>query len=260
MKPPHQPAPAVPAERHYRRVYAQPERFQAAQVLLPPAEAHHLRTVLRLHVGDWVEVTDGCGRVYRAEIRRLSADEALLSLAGEIAAPAESPLAITVGLAMVRADTFDLLIRQMTEMGVDRILPFYAERSLVRPQAWQSGKLERWRRIAQEALKSCQRTRLPDIAVPVTFPEALPGDEPVKLLCWEDLRRQPAAPEVLSGPRPSRVVLLIGPEGGFTGQEVAAAQQAGFKLLGLGPRRLRVETAAMAAVSLLQHRWGDLGP
>ena len=165
---------------------------------------------------------------------------------------------ITLGIALVRSDTFDLIIRQMTEMGVTSLIPFYASRSLVRPETWQPGKLDRWLRLAQGALKSCERSFLPNISPPVAFPEILLGDEPLKIICWEDLRRQEASGTFEVGLQPKKVRLLIGPEGGFTAGEVAAAQEAGFSSLGLGPRRLRVETAAVVAVSLLQYLWGDV--
>ena len=250
----------APALRPRRRVFAGPQQFQDGEVFLSPAEAHHLRRVLRLGAGDRVEVVDGQGRIFAAEICRLSAHDGQLRLCGEIAAAVESPLQLTLGQALVRAEAFDLIVRQVTEMGVCQLIPFYAERSLVRADAWQPGKLTRWQRLAQEAVKTSERARLPLIAPPVTFHEVLTGSEEVKLICWEDLRHQERRQPWTAASRPRQVRLLIGPEGGFTAQEVAAAQAAGFQLLGLGPRRLRVETAAVAAVSLLQYLWGDLCP
>ncbi|MGQ9921397.1 MAG: RsmE family RNA methyltransferase [Desulfobacca sp.] len=241
-----------------RRVYAGPEQFRGDEVFLTPHETHHLSRVLRLAVGDQVEVADGCGQVFTAAICQLSADGARLRLLQAESARGESHLKITLGLALVRTDTLDLVIRQMTEMGVQRLVPFYAGRSLARPESWHASKLARWHRLAQGALKSCERAYLPDILPPVTFAQVLAGPEALKILCWEDLRRQEPAEGLAHIPPPETVRLLIGPEGGFTDQEVAAAQAAGFQLLGLGPRRLRVETAAMAAVSLLQYLWGDL--
>ncbi len=245
-------------ERPPRRVYAGPEQFRGDEVFLTPNETHHLSRVLRLTVGDQVEVADGCGHIFTAAICQLSGASARLRLLAAVLASGESPLQITLGIALVRSDTFDLIVRQMTEMGVWRLVPFYASRSLARPENWHPGKLDRWRRLAQEALKSSERSFLPDIASPVAFSQALAGDEPLKVLCWEDLRRQEAQRELKAKPHPEKVRMLIGPEGGFTEKEVAAAQAAGYQLLGLGPRRLRVETAAVAAVSLLQYLWGDM--
>jgi len=250
-------APPAP-ERQWRRVYAGPEQFRGGEVILTPHETHHLSRVLRLAVGDQVEVADGCGHVFTATIGQLDAASARLRLLTAVPATGESPLQITLGIALVRSDTLDLVIRQMTEMGVQRLVPFYASRSLARPENWHSSKLARWQRLAQEALKSCERAFLPDIGPPVPFVEALAGKEALKILCWEDLRRQETAGRSNDIPRPENIRVLIGPEGGFTAQEVAAAQDAGFHLLGLGPRRLRVETAALVAVSLCQYLWGDL--
>lgn len=246
------------SDRPQRRVYAGPEQFHGDQVSLTPAESHHLSRVLRLSVGDWVEVVDGVGHVFAAEVCHSTPDVSRLRLLGEVPSAGESCLRITLGIALVRSDTLDLVVRQMTEMGVWQLIPFYASRSLARPETWQAGKVERWLRLAQGGLKSCERPCLPKILPPVPFAQVLSGDEQVKILCWEDLRRQASAGELTASRRPESVRLLIGPEGGFTAPEVAAAQRAGFQCLGLGPRRLRVETAAMAAVSLLQYLWGDL--
>jgi len=248
----------VPGPR--RRVFAGPEQFRGREVWLSPAEAHHLKRVLRLTAGDRVEVVDGHGRIFTAEICRLSDRDSRLRLCGEIAAATESPLHLTLGQALVRAEALDLIIRQVTELGVRQIIPFYAERSLVRAEAWQPGKLARWQRLAQEAVKTSERACLPILTAPVSFAEVLTGIEEMKIICWEDLRHQGDRPPLAGASRPRQVRLLIGPEGGFTAQEVAAAQAAGFQLLGLGPRRLRVETAAVAAVSLLQSHWGDMCP
>lgn len=246
-------------DRPRRRFFAAPEQFQGDEVVLSPAEAHHLLRVLRLPPGGQVEVADGCGRLFAAEIILAGPTGARLRLLTEIAPGMESDLAITLGLAMVRAETFDLIVRQVTEMGIARLAPFYARRSLVRPENWREARRDRWRRLAQEALKSSQREVLPEIQAPVPFSQVLEGPEEIKLLFWEAHREHGGGVEVRSLPRPRRVRALIGPEGGFGAEEVAAAQTAGYAVMGLGPRRLRVETAAVAAVSVLQLLWGDLG-
>jgi 16S rRNA (uracil1498-N3)-methyltransferase len=106
-------------------------------------------------------------------------------------------------------------------------------------------------------LKSCQRSLLPVIEPPLEFAQVLAGPEEVKLIFWEE-ERGGGLRRCLDRPRPAAARLLIGPEGGFSAQEVSWAQEAGFRVASLGPRRLKVETAALAALALLQHAWGDL--
>jgi 16S rRNA (uracil1498-N3)-methyltransferase len=246
-------------DRQLRRFFAGPEQFQGDEVVLSPSETHHLIRVLRLPLGDRVEISDGCGRIYAAEISHLEPTAARLHILSELDNVLESNLQIMLGLALVRSETFDLIVRQVTEMGIFRLIPFLSARSLIRPEGWKKTRQSRWLRLAQEALKSSQRKVLPQILEPVDFLKVLEGPEDLKLMFWEEQREHDCKVDLASWPRPQSVRALIGPEGGFTATEAAAAQNAGFLLMGLGPRRLRVETAAMAAVTVLQYLWGDLG-
>jgi len=247
------------SDRQLRRFFAGPEYFQGDEVVLPPGETHHALRVLRLPVGARVEVADGCGRIYLAEIAALEPSKVRLRLLTEVRTERESNLEITLGLALVRGEVFDLMVRQVTEMGIHRLIPFRSARSLIRPDSLKKSRLARWRRLAQEALKSSQRQVLPQIEEPVEFAQVLQGEEDVKIIFWEEQRDDTAGVDLASLPRPERLRALIGPEGGFSAAEAAAAQKAGFLIMGLGPRRLRVETAALAAVTVLQYLWGDLG-
>ena len=246
-------------DRQLRRFFAGPEQFQEDEVVLSPGETHHLIRVLRLPLGGRVEVSDGCGRIFAAEISLIEPTAARLRIISELNFGPESTLHITLGLALVRAETFDLVVRQVTEMGILRLIPFHSTRTLIKPEGWKKTRHNRWLRLSQEALKSSQRKVLPQIAAPVEFFQVLDGPEDLKVIFWENQRELDSKINLASGPRPRSVRALIGPEGGFTDLEVAAARDAGFLLMGLGPRRLRVETAAMAAVTVLQYLWGDLG-
>jgi 16S rRNA (uracil1498-N3)-methyltransferase len=246
-------------DRQLRRFFAAPEQFQDNEVTLSPSETHHLIKVLRLQLGERVEISDGCGRIFAAEISLIEPAAARLRIISELTATFESTLQITLGLALARSETFDLIVRQVTEMGIFRLIPFYSARSLIKPENWHQGRHNRWLRLAQGALKSSQRQILPEIDLPVNFVHVLEGAEDVKIIFWEDQRHDTLKNDALTRPGPHSVRALIGPEGGFTPAEAAAAHQAGFFTMGLGPRRLRVETAAMAAVAILQYLWGDLG-
>ena len=245
-------------ERQIRRFFAGPDQFRSDEVVLSPSETHHLTKVLRLQEGERVEVSDGCGKIFSAEISLLEPTAAHLKIISELTTSLESILQITLGLALVRSETFDLIVRQVTEMGIYRLVPFHSTRSLIKPENWKESRHNRWLRLAQGALKSSQRQNLPEIALPVDFLKVLQGTEDAKIIFWEDQRQQCSKLNLITTHRPRSVRALIGPEGGFTSSEVTAAQEAGFILMGLGPRRLRVETAAMAAVSILQYLWGDI--
>lgn len=240
-----------------RRFYAPPERFQDDTVILDPEETRHLARVLRLGVGERVEVCDGRGRNVEAEITELDPKGALLRVLRGLAFWGESPLRLVLGIGLAKGEALDGVIRQATEMGVQRLIPFVSERSeRVTPERARRRRA-RWQRLTREMIKSCQRSVLPEIEAVQDFAEVLPGPEELKLIFWEE-ERGGGLQSLLARPRPDVVRVLIGPEGGFSATEIAQAQAAGFGVASLGPRRLKVETAALAALTLLQHAWGDL--
>jgi 16S rRNA (uracil1498-N3)-methyltransferase len=140
---------------------------------------------------------------------------------------------------------------------VKRILPFISTRSEISSPERAARRLARWQRLAQESLKCCQRSCLPEIFPPQDFAAVLAGPEEARFIFWEEERRGGLS-AALKKPAPAGVRLLIGPEGGFTAAEAALARQAGYQVLSLGPRRLRVETAVLTALALVQYTWGDL--
>ena len=241
-----------------RRFFAPPDRWAGDRVVLDREETHHLSRVLRLSPGTRVAVCDGLGRVTAARVQALDPDGAVLALEEELAAQGESPLEVTLGLGLAKGEAMDQVVRQATEMGVRRFLPFVSTYSEKIAPERAARRLARWRRQAQESLKSCQRLKLPEILPVQDFSAVLGGPEEAKFLCYEADRGGGLA-AFTQGPRPAGVRLLIGPEGGFTQAETAQAREAGFYLVSLGPRRLRVETAALTALAILQYAWGDLG-
>lgn len=222
-----------------------------------PEETHHLHKVLRLGVGAQVEVYDGQGRNFSAAVQKIDAGGALLQVLEELDPRGESSLDLTLGIGLAKGEALDAVVRQATEMGVKLILPFTSERSEQVTPERAARRLRRWQRLAQESLKSCRRSLLPGIEKPVDFAAALSGPETVKLLFWEE-ELGGGLKACLSQPRPEAVRVLIGPEGGFSPKEAAQAQDAGFEVVSLGPRLLKVPTAALAALTLIQYAWGDL--
>jgi 16S rRNA (uracil1498-N3)-methyltransferase len=240
-----------------RRFYAPPERFQDDTVILDPEETRHLARVLRLGVGDRVEVCDGAGRNVEARVVALTTGGAQLQVLRELAFWGESPLRLVLGIGLAKGEALDGVLRQATEMGVQQIIPFRSERSeRVTPERAQRRR-ERWQRLTREIIKSCQRSVLPEISAVQDFDAVLAGPEAMKLIFWEE-ERGGGLQACLSQPRPAAARVLIGPEGGFAAAEVDRAKAAGFKVVSLGPRLLKVGTAALAALTLLQFAWGDL--
>jgi len=240
----------------------QPEAEQPAPVITGP-DARHIKNVLRLKPGDRIGLFDGRGFDYDARIVKLSPGSVEISVLDRFPSKAESPVQITVAQAYLKNRKMDTIVRQITELGIYKWIPFISERSVPRPDRKRlSTRGERWRKIAKEALKQCKRGRLPEIGETVSFDEVLhlgvAGG--LKIAFWENESGPitsilpPASENPLAG-----IFLLIGPEGGFTSLEIEKARTFGFVIAGLGPRILRAETATLAACTLLQYLFGDMG-
>jgi 16S rRNA (uracil1498-N3)-methyltransferase len=219
--------------------------------------AHQIARVLRLRPGEEVVLFDEAGTEHTARLLRVagSAVEAAVERASRPGR--ESPLHLTLAPALLRGPRMDLLIQKATELGVTAIAPLL----LARCVAAGPGRLARWQAIAREAAEQSGRTRIPAVTLPVPLAAFLAGVPPetARLALWEGeggltLRGLDAA-----ALRSRPAVLLVGPEGGLDGTEVAALRKAGFTLLTLGPRILRAETAPLAALAVLQYVAGDLG-
>jgi 16S rRNA (uracil1498-N3)-methyltransferase len=225
---------------------------------LAGAELHYLRDVLRLRRGARVEVFDGEGRSFEAELATIGPGGADLVLRDASAQRHESPLELTLAVAMAKAAKLDWVVEKATELGVTRIMPFASERAIAAIERGTS-RIERWRRIAGAAAAQCGRVRCPEVLATESFARLMP------LAASHDraLLFSAKGGESL-GDRDDRavrsIVVVTGPEGGFSANEVTQAARAGFSLATLGPRVLRAETAAIVAVALAQHRWGDLRP
>jgi 16S rRNA (uracil1498-N3)-methyltransferase len=235
------------------------------QAVLRGTEFRHLQRVLRLREGDHVTLFDDAGREHAGVILSLSPRVAVVRITVSTVPARESPLAITLYQAIPKGRKMDLVIEKAAELGVHAIVPFMSA-FCMGTAAGAAGKHERWQRIALAAAKQSGRTSVPTIATPGTFAEAIASaaHADLRLLFFEGAGTSPlaAVPDPPSAPLPVRsatAAVVIGPEGGFSREEVGAASDAGFLILGIGPRILRTETAALVAVTLVQERWGDLG-
>ncbi len=253
-----------------RRFYAPPAAFAAdgASLRLAPEETRHLRAALRLRPGDEVYVFDGEGREYLCAVADLAGKreaEALLEVRERVApARAESPLRLTLAVALLKGEKFDLVIQKATELGVARITPVTTARADVRLRDEQDAaqRASRWQRLALEAAKQSGRARLPAIERPVGFDSLLasaPEELGWRLLFAEragrglrETLRESSAGQI------SEACALVGPEGGWEDEEIERARAARWSIVTLGGRTLRAETAAIVVAALLQHLLGDL--
>lgn len=222
---------------------------------------HHMIRVLRLKAGTRVLLADGKGES-RGTIDHVGKESLTIVLEGETL-PVETGTgpAITLYQGLPKGDKLELILQKGTELGATAIVPFQASRSVSRVGAAQSdNKLERWQRIADEAARQSQRASLPRISFAGSFGEMLrSANQSLKLLLWEE-EQETLLRTVLAGrTAPESVAVIVGPEGGLSGEEARQARDSGFIPVSLGSRILRTETAGLAILSILQFHWGDLG-
>lgn len=245
-----------------RRFYMAPEMVHHPQPEIIGSDAGHICRVLRLSKGDVVELFDGTGNGYRAKITAASPKRVVFTIEESFELLTESSVRISLAQAFLKDRKMDLLIRQLTELGIDRWVPFYAARSVPVPGLKGLGKrIDRWEKIALEAVKQCRRGRVPQIEPAGNFNQLLEasGAYDLKIMFWEDEPQAFNLPETIPQ-APEQVLLMVGPEGGFEPDEVRQARAHGFLTTGLGPRILRAETATLAALTLVQYGIGDMGP
>jgi 16S rRNA (uracil1498-N3)-methyltransferase len=236
------------------RVYVDAALECGARVTLRGNAAGHVTRVLRLRPGAPLTLFNGRGGEFAGRIEAARGDEVTVAVAEASATERESPLSLTLAQGVSRGERMDLIVQKATELGVARLLPLLTERSVVRLDAKAAArKLAHWRAIAIAACEQSGRNRLPSLSEPLELREFLQGKA-------EDGTRLLLSPAAALGiadvPRPAGAV--IGPEGGLSAEEHERAVAAGFLGVRLGPRVLRTETAAIAALSLLQRQFGDL--
>ncbi len=242
-----------------RRFLVDPADVGGGRAIVRGPEHHHLSRVLRLRAGDDVSVFDGRGRGYQGRVEIVHRGHAVVAL-GEAEDPrSEPPVAVTLLPALLHGERMDWVVEKGTEAGVSRIVPVLSERSVVRPKSGRWGRLDRWRRIALSAAKQSGRLVVPRVDEPVPYEQAvaMPAS-PVEAAPGRSARLRillhaGGAPlfEAAGGVVAGAADLLVGPEGGWTGEEVDRAVAAGWIHAGLGSRTLRADTAAVVGVSLL---------
>jgi len=231
-----------------------PEPAQNGRYVIEGEEARHLLRVLRLGPGDRIEIFDGQGRITPVEIKEGGRDRAVLEAVGDTREEPGASQPITLATAIPKGDRFDWLIEKTTEIGVTTLIPLITERSVVDPRA---SKLDRMRKRIIEAAKQCGRSRLMELAPPLTWPALLTSTSAC-LTCVSHPggRAFQDWPSIESG---KPLLMAVGPEGGFSDQEIELATEKGWHTVSLGSTILRVETAGLVATTLAMAHAGLAG-
>ena len=238
------------------RVYVEETLAAGKSFTLEGSAANHVMRVLRLREGDTLTLFDGRGGEYTARISGFRRDSVQVEVQEHRAVERESKLNLTLAQGISRGERMDWVMQKATELGVTRIVPVITERTVVKlDERQRERKVEHWRAIVIAACEQSGRNRVPEVAAPCAFHEVLrTGDAAGKKLLLSPAGNLNARDLALSG----SATLLVGPEGGLSPEEHELAMGAGFEQVRMGPRVLRTETAAIAALTILQHDYGDL--
>jgi 16S rRNA (uracil1498-N3)-methyltransferase len=223
----------------------------------PPLEALRFQGC---RAGRLITLTDSEGNDFRGRVLRLSEKEASILPFEAFQSPIESPLEVVLLQALPEKERMELILQKVTELGVSTIIPFKSERSIsLEEREAKQKKSHRWQEIAVKAVQQSRRAKVPHIEPYCSFQEALNfcGQDGIKIILWE--KRGASLRETLRINCSQKVYAAVGPEGGFTEEEVAFAKDKGFVPVKLGQRILRTETAAIALMGILQYELGDIG-
>jgi len=245
-----------------RRFFVEDVPGEDGLIFLTGKEANHIRNVLRMKRGDTLIVMDGIGHNFEAIIEELHHKGVRAKIIRSLPPTPPSPIEIHLAHALIKSRPMDSLIQKATELGVGFISPFASQRTAlrIRPEHL-SRKMDHWEEIMKAACKQSGRPNLPTLNPPLPF-EALIENAPrqgtLKVLLWEAEKEADLKGLLRSVGKLPHIVAIIGPEGGFTPMEVRLARDAGFRIISLGSRVLRSETAAITLLSIIQYEWGDL--
>jgi 16S rRNA (uracil1498-N3)-methyltransferase len=225
-------------------------------------EARHIRNVLRMKKGEMLILMDREGQSFEATIGAIHYKEVKVTITKTMPPFPPSPVKISLAQALIKSHPMEYLIQKVTELGIHSIHPFYSERTVMQlKSAHLKNKMDRWMEIMKSACKQCGRVTLPDLNAPLLFEEMInnaPNTQTLKILLWEDEDKGDLKQLLTSMSSAPHVFVIVGPEGGFTLNEINLAKDAGFHIVSLGNRILRAETAAVSLLSIIQYEWGDL--
>jgi 16S rRNA (uracil1498-N3)-methyltransferase len=244
------------------RFYARPENvdLESGRIIIDGEEAHHIIDVMRMREGDTAVVFDGTGREYTGVIDKIDQKAHTLEircLSSKTTPPEKLPV-IHLAQAIPKKDRMETIIEKATELGVAMVIPVLSERTVVRPGAAAgTKKIKRWGRIALHAAKQCGRTDIPEVAHITPFKDVLKlfPDYDIVLLACLAAETEPLK-DILRGGPYGKIMVLIGPEGDFTPQEVVAAESPNCRKVSLGRRVLRSDTAGLFVLSAIGYELG----
>jgi len=243
------------------RFYVPYPKIEKGKLKVEGQSVKHIRNVLRLRKGDEITVFDGSGKEYEGTIVGETPSFVIMAIQEIFPSKTESPLEITLAQSLLKGEKMDYLIQKATELGVKEIFPFFSARSIpLLEGSKRSARLRRWVKIAIEASKQCGRGVVPVIQPIQEYSGLLlsASQESLRLILWE--REGARLREVLTNFKAkTKVFFMVGPEGGFSQEEVENAKQAGFLPISLGERILRSETVSLSLLSIFQYEWGDMG-
>jgi 16S rRNA (uracil1498-N3)-methyltransferase len=243
------------------RLYAPDLEDGGETVTLPPEEARHVVSVLRLGAGASVAIFDGHGLEYRGAIERVERGTVRVRRLEPIEPAPEPGVRVTVAQAVLKGDRMDDAVRDLAMMGATAIQPLASRRTTLSIGALaRSRGRDRWRRIAIASVKQCRRAVVPDILEPTAFDQLVERDQSERrIILIEPAAGEPGASlETIAGPPPSSALIAIGPEGGWTADEIALALSRGFVPITLGRRTLRADAVPIVALGILLYVWGEL--
>lgn len=248
------------------RFFVEPEQIIGSSTVITGSDAHHISGVLRLCPGEQIVVCDGEGYEYQGDIVECGKTEVTARIRLVRKSHSEPPTRVILAQGLPKkAEALELVIQKATELGVSRLVPLITERTVARPKEEKlHNRQTRWNRIALEAAKQSQRAKVPTIDQPMKlydFLDSIPRDA-LCIIPYE-MEKSVGIREVLHWEQekhyPRSVVILIGPEGGFSSHEVDEARRAGAVPVSMGPRILRTETAGITALGIVLYELGDLG-
>lgn len=234
----------------------------ADTIKITGSDAHHLMHVMRAKAGQLVTVVDDNGQVAAMEMVAFSDSAVTLQLKEHLAADTESPLKIMLAQCLLKADKMDMVVQKAVELGAFGVIPISSQNCVARYDAKKgAARKDRWQKIADEAAKQCGRTALLKVRPIVTLGQFIADMQATdsSLVFFYENENEQSAKAYLRSLKAKQIVLLVGPEGGFSLDEAKLIEEAGGKSVTLGPRILRAETAALTAIAVTQYENGDLG-
>jgi 16S rRNA (uracil1498-N3)-methyltransferase len=276
-----------------QRYFIAAELFLEESVTIVGDDAHHLIRVMRAKEGEKVIVSDGISREALVQIRELDKERVTADIVERLSMTNEPDVEVWIAQSLPKGDKMELVIQKGTEIGADRFIPFVSERTVVQLDAKKEGKrIERWQKIAKEAAEQAHRNRVPTVDLPLTWKGLLQlaSQADAAWICYEKenglqlkqeiqaalMKRQAISIDSnsqqgngftvsagidngLEEPRKLRLMLIVGPEGGFSEREIETAEAAGCRSISLGRRILRTETAAMVGLTCILYESGEMG-